>query len=153
MNYYGLKFIFSDLKPNEELYERYSDEAFLEGEQQLMDKYGEKAKKPVKSYYDLAFKLIEDSKLLGAITVFKRASEAYPKYVGILTKLAQLYEQTGQVNKAIDTYSLGIERSKQMKLGYEDGFQQAIAKLKEDWKDIKYLETKTSLLTIKIRLG
>lgn len=132
LNYYGLKFIFSDLKPSEEFQERYSDEAFLKGEQRLMDKYGEDAKRPVGDYYDLGMKLTNNENPLGAITVFKRASEAYPKYVGILTNLAQLYEKTSQTNEAIDTYILGIEMSKKYKLGYEDGFQKEIEKLKKN---------------------
>ncbi|HPF50042.1 MAG TPA: alpha/beta hydrolase-fold protein [Draconibacterium sp.] len=132
LNYNGLKFIFSDLKPTQEFSENYSNESFLKEEQQLMNKYGEKARRPVGDYFDLAFKLKNDENLSGAITVFKRASEAYPKYVGILTNLAQLYEVSNQTDKAIDTYVLGIELSKRFKLGYEDGFQKKIEELKKN---------------------
>ena len=83
-------------------------------------------------YFDLALKLKNDKNVLGAITVFKRASEAYPKYVGILTNLAQLYEESNQIDKAIDTYVLGIEMSKKYKLGFEDGFQKKIEELKKN---------------------
>lgn len=131
LNYNGVKFIFSDLKSTREFEENYSDESFLKGEQQLMNKYGEKARRPVGDYFDLALKLKNDNNLLGAITVFKRASVAYPKYVGILTNLAQLYEENKQTEKAIDTYVLGIEMSKKYKLGYEDGFEKKIEELKK----------------------
>ena len=131
LNYHGLKFIFSDLKPTKEFQENYSNETFLKGEQKLINKYGKSARRPVGDYFDLAMKLIDDENPFGAIIVFKRAYEAYPKYVGILTNLAQLYEKTGQINKAIDTYVLGIEMSKKYKLGYEDGFQNEIEKLKK----------------------
>lgn len=132
LNYYGLKFIFSDLKLTKEFQENYSNETFLKGEQKLINKYGENARRPVGDYFDLAMKLVDDENPLGAIIVFKRAYEVYPKYVGILTNLAQLYEKTRQINKAIDTYILGIEMSKKYKLGYEAGFQNAIEKLKKN---------------------
>ena len=40
---------------------------------------------------------------LGTITVYKRASEAYPKYIMFLNNLAALYEKTNQLDKAIET--------------------------------------------------
>ena len=40
LNYYGLKFVFSDLKVSKGLLKIYNDEAFLKCEQNLKDKYG-----------------------------------------------------------------------------------------------------------------
>ena len=132
LNYYGLKFIFSDLKPDKEFSGNYSDESFLKGERKLMNKYGEMAKRPVGDYFNLALKLKENKNLMGAITVFKRASKAYPRYVSILTNLAELYEASGQINKAIETYCSGINISKKYKLGYENGFQKKIEMLEKE---------------------
>lgn len=130
LNYNGLKFIFSDLKPAEEFTENYSDDFFLSGEQHLINKYGKRARRPVAAYYDLAFKLKKDNNPLGAITVFTRAA-AYPKYAGILTNLAELSEKTNQIDKAVETYFRAIEISKKYKLGLEDGFQKKIDELKK----------------------
>ena len=130
LNYYGLKFIFSDLKASEDLLKNYSDEAFLKGEQNLADKYGINARRPAGDYFDIITKLLNDKNNLGAITVLKRASEAYPKYAMLLNNLAQLYEQTNQIDKAIEAYKSGIKISKKLKLGQEEGYQKEIDRLK-----------------------
>lgn len=132
LNYYGLKFVFSDLKASEELLKNYSDEAFLKGEQNLTDKYGKNARRPVGNYFDVVMKLLKDESTLEAITVLKRASEAYPKYAMLLTNLAQLYEKTNQIEKAIEAYESGIKVSKKLKLGQEEGYQKEIDRLKNN---------------------
>ena len=75
--------------------------------------------------------MIEKGNDLGAISVLKSASEAYPMYIGLLTYLAKLYEKTNQMDKAIETYLLGIEVSKQYKLGQEDDLQIEIDRLRK----------------------
>jgi len=132
LNYYGLKFIFSDLKATNYLLENYSDEVFIQGEQHLTDKYGKKARRPAGDYFDIVMKLIDDENDLGAITVLKRASEAYPKYAVLLNNLAQLYEKTNQKDKAIEAYESGIKVSIKLKLGYEGGYQKEINRLKNN---------------------
>jgi len=129
LNYYGLKFVFSDLKASEDLLKNYSDEAFLKGEQNLIDKYGENARRPAGDYFDIMTKLLNDENTLEAITVLKRASEAYPKYAMLLNNLAQLYEKTNQIDKAVEAYKSGIIVSKKLKLGYEEGYQKEIDRL------------------------
>ena len=91
LNYYGIKYVFSDLVASEELRNNYSDEAFLKAESELMDKYGPQARRPVSNYVDIALKLLEKENHLGAIVVFERAVKAYPKYIGLMTNLAKLY--------------------------------------------------------------
>jgi len=132
LNYHGLKYIFSDLIATEELLNDYSDVAFLKGERELMNKYGQHARRPVSNYVDIALKLLKEENNLGAIVVFKRAVEAYPKYIGLMTNLAKLYEKTKQENKAIDTYKLAIQLSKKLKLGQEDDLKNEINKLKKN---------------------
>lgn len=131
LNYYGLKFVFSDLKASEDLLKNYSDEAFLRIEQNLIDKYGENARRPAGDYFDIITKLLNDENTLEAITVLKRASEAYPKYAVLLNNLAQLYEKTNQIDKAVEAYKSGIMVSKKLKLGYEEGYQKEIDRLKQ----------------------
>jgi len=131
LNYYGLKFVFSDLKASEDLQKNYSDEAFLKGEQQLIDKYGQNARRPATDYVNIIMELLNAENNLGAITVYKRAAEGYPKYIMILNALADLYEKTNQIDKAIETYKSAIEVSKRLKLGNEAGYQKEIERLKK----------------------
>ncbi len=131
LNYNGLKFLFSDIKINEDLTNDFSISSFLESEQQLKNKYGELARRPAEEYFNLVSILVEKGNELGAISVLKSASEAYPMYIGLLTYLAKLYEKTDQKDKAIDTYLLGVEVSKQYKLGQEDDLLKAVDNLRK----------------------
>ena len=131
MNYNGLKFLFSDLKIQNDLIDNFSAKPFLTAEEQLKNKYGELARRPAEEYFNLVSILIEKGNDLGAISVLKSASEAYPMYIGLLTYLAKLYEKTNQMDKAIETYLLGIEVSKQYKLGQEDDLQIEIDRLRK----------------------
>ena len=72
---------------------------------------------------------------LGAIIVLKRAVEAYPKYIGLITNLAKLYEKTKQKTKAIDTYKLAIQLSKKLKSGQEEDLKNEINRLKKNNND------------------
>jgi predicted alpha/beta superfamily hydrolase len=132
LNYYGLKYVFSDLIVPKELINDYSNAAFLKGEHELMNKYGQQARRPVSNYVDIALKLLKEENDLGAIVVFNRAVKAYPKYIGLMTNLARLYEKTMQDNKAIDTYKLAIQLSKKLKLGQEEDFKKEIKKIKSN---------------------
>ncbi|MEY8868309.1 alpha/beta hydrolase-fold protein [Meridianimaribacter flavus] len=131
LNYNGLKFLFSDLKLNEGLISNFSDDSFLDAEQQLKIKYGNMARRPAEDYFNLVSALVNKGNDLGAITVLRKASEAYPMYIGLLTHLAKLYEKTNQKEKAIETYFLGIEVSKKYKQGQEEDLQKEIDKLRK----------------------
>ena len=132
LNYYGLKFVFSDLKASEGLQKKYNDEAFLKGEQELREKYGQNARRPASDYVSIIIELLNAENSLGAITVYKRAAEAYPKYIMFLNTLATLYEKTNQIDKAIETYKSAIEVSKKLKLGNEEGYQKEIERLEKN---------------------
>ncbi|WP_417237112.1 alpha/beta hydrolase-fold protein [Bizionia paragorgiae] len=131
LNYNGLKFLFSDLKISDDLANNFSDETFLKEEQRLKNKYGNNARRAAEDYFSLVTVLVENENDLGAITVLKRASEAYPMYVGLLTYLAKLYEKNSQKAKAIDTYLLGVEVSRKYKLGQEDDLLQEVSRLRK----------------------
>jgi hypothetical protein len=131
LNYNGLRFVFSDLKISDHMIENFNDAAFLKAEEELKNKYGEMARRPAEDYMNLVSVLVEQENDLGAITVLKRTSEAYPMYVGLLTYLAKLYENTGQKDKAIDAYLLGVEVSKKYKLGQEDDLLQEVDRLRK----------------------
>ncbi|WP_148232038.1 alpha/beta hydrolase-fold protein [Maribacter sp. HTCC2170] len=130
LNYYGLKFVFSDLKASENSLKNYSDEVFLKSEQHLADKYGKNVRRPASDYFDIITKLLNDQNDLGAITVLKRASEAYPNYAILSNNLGQLYEKTNQIDKAIEAYESAIIISKKLKLGQEVGYQKEIDRMK-----------------------
>jgi len=130
LNYYGLKYVFSDLIASEELRNNYSDAFFFKGERELINKYGQQARRPVSNYVDIALKLLKEENDLGAIVVFERAVKTYPKYIGLMTNLAKLYEKTKQNDKAIDTYKLAIQLSEKLKTGQAEGFKNEINKLR-----------------------
>ena len=130
LNYYGLKFLFSDLKLGQIAVDDFNDEVFSDNEQRLMNKYGTNARRPAGDYMNLVMQLVEKENKSGAITVLNRAVEAYPMYLGMLTYLAKLYIQTDQTDKAIETYLAGIDISKKYKLGKEDDLMIEINKLK-----------------------
>jgi predicted alpha/beta superfamily hydrolase len=131
LNYYGLKFVFSDLKVSDDLKTNYSDASFLRDEQELRDKYGPNVRRPASDYINIIMELLNKENNLGAITVYKRAAEAYPKYIMFLNSLAALYEKTNQLGKAIKTYESAITVSKKFKLGQEKGYQKEIERLKK----------------------
>lgn len=131
LNYNGLKFLFSDLKIHHNVIDNFSTASFLRAEAQLKDKYGSMARRPAEDYFNLVPVLVNKENNLGAISVLKSASEAYPKYIGLLTYLAKLYQKTNQKEKAIDTYLLGVEVSKQYKLGQEADLEKEIDKLRK----------------------
>lgn len=132
LNYNGLKFLFSDLKLSDELISNFSDNSFLDAEEQLKAKYGNMARRPAEDYFNLVSVLVNKENDLGAITILEKASEAYPMYIGLLTQLAKLYEKTNQKEKAIETYLLGIEVSKKYKQGQEEDLQKEIEKLRKN---------------------
>lgn len=130
LNYHGLKFLFSDLRISGSIKSHFTDNLFLKGEEQLKLKYGSKARRPANEYLNLALEEIEKKNEKGAITILKRATQAYPNYLGLLTFLARIYEKLGQIELAIDTYRKGIVISKHYKLGQEDDFTEQIERLK-----------------------
>ena len=132
LNYYGLKFVFSDLKDYEGLLSNYSDEEFIMAEKNLTEKYGESAKRSAGIYVNIIMKLLEEEKKLEAITVYKRAAEAYPKYIQFVNSLAALYVETNQIDKAIETYHSAIKVSNKLKLGQEADYLKEIEKLKKN---------------------
>ena len=132
LNYYGLKFVFSDLTNLQDLSDDYSDEKFLASERRLLEKWGNSTRRPVEDYLGLYSMLASAENDSSAITVLKRASEAYPGYPMLLNNLAQLYEKTEQTDLAIEAYESGIEISRRSKLGLEDGYQKEIERLRSE---------------------
>jgi hypothetical protein len=134
LNYYGLKFIFSDLKISADLLDGYSEGIFLESEQGLIEKYGENARRPAEDYLALYTKILDEGDNPGAITVLERAADVYPEYPVILTNLARLYEKADRIDEAIQAYEAGVEVSSKMKLGLEEGYKNEIDRLENHQK-------------------
>jgi len=128
-NYYGLKFIFSDMSFPENLYENYTDKKFLKHENFLMDKYGKSAKQSAESYVSLAATLIQQESYSEAITVLKRSVSAYSFDVGLMNFLANTYEKNNDVDLAIATYKMIIETSKENNYNREEEFEKQIKRL------------------------
>jgi len=131
-NYYGLKFIFSDMKFTEKLYADFTDKDFINHEERVMTKYGESAKQSGENYINLAFMLINQENLLGAITVLKRSVDAYPFDINLINLLANVYERNEDPESAILTYKEAIEVSKEHNYNREDEFQKHIDRLTEN---------------------
>lgn len=130
LNYHGLRYLFSDLKNMPQTADNFDSESFLKTEKQLMEKYGALTRRPAMEYVMLYSALLEQGNTQEAITVLKRATEAYPMYIGLLNNLAQLYEKNKQTALAIETYETAIAISKKYKLGYEEGYAKEIKRLK-----------------------
>lgn len=131
LNYYGLKFLFSDLKMSDEVVNNFSETAFVQTEEHLTSKYGPKTRRSAGDYLQLVSAQVNSENLAGAIVVLKRASQAYPRYIGLLTYLAQLYEKANQTEQAIATYEQGVRVSRKYKLGQENDLMIEIARLKQ----------------------
>ena len=128
-NYYGLKFIFSDMALPKSLYKNYTDEKFRKHENHMMTKYGESAKQSAESYVNLAATLIQQEKYPEAITVIKRSISAYSFDVGLMNFLANTYEKNGDVDSAIATYKKAIKTSKENNYNREKEFENQIKRL------------------------
>ena len=108
LNYNGLRFIYSDLKMDEITAKNFNQKEFLKEEKKLMDRYGPMTRRPAMEYAGLFFDLLEQDRRLEAISVLKRATEAYPEYVGLLSTLAHQYEKVNQIENAIKTYQTAV---------------------------------------------
>jgi len=128
-NYYGLKFIFSDMAFPESLYEYYKDEKFLKHESYIMNKYGKAAKQSAESYVNLAINLIQKEKYPEAITVLERSIAVYSFDVGLMNFLASIHEKNNDIEAAITTYKRAIETSKENNYNREEEFEKQIKRL------------------------
>ncbi|HKK44705.1 MAG TPA: alpha/beta hydrolase-fold protein [Balneolaceae bacterium] len=128
-NYYGLKFVFSDMAFPEELYKDYSDSAFLNHENNIMAKYGGSAKQSAESYVSLATSLREKKRYSEAITVLQRSVEAYPFDVGLMNYLAHTYELDNNTKGAINVYKKAIKTSEKYNYNREEEFENQINRL------------------------
>ena len=128
-NYYGLKSIFSDLVLTGEIYDNYTDTAFLNHENGIMAKYGVNAKQSAEEYAWLAFQLINKKKYSEAITVLKRGSEAYSYDIFFYKLLAETHEKNKDIKNAIKSYQDAVSVSKKYKFGREGQFQKEIERL------------------------
>jgi len=129
-NYYGLKFIFADMKLPESLIKNYSDERFLAHENMIMSKYGKEAKQSAESYVQIASYLVQKNNLQGAITVLNRSIQAYPFDISLVQYLASIYEKNNDKARAIATYEQAITVSKKYKYGREAVLRDKIKALK-----------------------
>lgn len=79
------------------------------------------------NYYGLKF--VEKGNYEGAITVLKRNTEAYPIYPANSAWLADAYEKNADYDRAIEAYSLALEKSKAINFGQEHNYIRNIERL------------------------
>jgi hypothetical protein len=130
-NYYGLKFIFSDMAFPEHLSEAFNKDAFLEHEERIMAKYGRAAKQSAEAYVSLALNLRESGSYADAITVLERSVAAYPFDVHLLNFLAGTYELDHKIEEAVSVYQKAIEISKKYNYKREAEFAGEIRRLRD----------------------
>ena len=130
--YFGLKWLFSDMLFTDEQAENYTDALFLDHEHKMMQKYGSQAKQSAEIYVQLSNHLSSQKKYKSAITVLKRAVEAYDFDVFLKFNLAKAYEKDKNIPQAIATYKAAIETSRKHKFAYEERLQKEIDKLEEE---------------------
>jgi tetratricopeptide (TPR) repeat protein len=128
-NYYGLKFIFSDMALPSALVNDFNEDIFLKHEQHIMTKYGSQAKQSAEAYVNLVFRLINKEQFKDAITVIQRSIEAYDYDIWLRNLLASTYEKNNQITEAIEAYKAAIDVSKKYKFGKEAEFQGHIDRL------------------------
>jgi predicted alpha/beta superfamily hydrolase len=130
INYYGLKFVFSDLQLPEQLRVNFDAEQFLAHEKKIVETYGEAAKQSEENYVTLGLKLISDENYQGAIAVFNRNIEAYPVYPRNYAWLADAYEHNLNYPKALEFYIQALEKSQEINFGQEENYTAQIERLK-----------------------
>ena len=129
INYYGLIFSFYTMQLPEQLWNNFDRESFIEHERMVMETYGEAAKQSEENYVTLGLKLVEEGNHEGAITVFKRNTEAYPIYPPNFAWLADAYENNSDYSMALETYSLALDKSKAINYGQEQNYIENIERL------------------------
>lgn len=134
INYYGLKYTFSDLQLPKTLIKDFDIEAFYAHEKKIMNKYGTQAKQTAEAYVTLAFQLQNNKNYEGAIALLKRDAEAYPEYPRSWSWLAKAYEANGQNSLALSSYEKALEKAAKIKFGEEKEYKAKIQELKNKIK-------------------
>lgn len=129
INYYGLKFVFNEMRLPGELSESYDDRLFRAHERGIVAKYGDAAKQSGETYITLGLALMEEENYEGAITVLTRNAEAYPIFPPNYAWLAQAYEGNGQHAEALESYQEALRRSSAIHYGQEDAYRSEIERL------------------------
>lgn len=127
--YHGLRWVFSDLLFTDKQAKNYSDELFLLHEKNMKIKYGKQAKQSAEVYVRLASYLSNQKRYNNAITVLKRAVEAYDYDIFLKFNLAKAYEYNQNKDMAINTYKSAIKTSKKYKFAHEERLQKEINRL------------------------
>lgn len=128
-NYYGMKFVFSDMGLPESFATHYDDATFRAHEAQIVKKYGKAARESEQTYVTLGLELMKEKNYEGAVTVLERNVEAYPVYPPNYAWLAQAYEGDGQLEKALATYREALKRSRAIHYGQEEEYESQIERL------------------------
>ena len=128
--YHGLRWVFSDLLFTSEQVKNYSDAFFLNHEKEMKNKYGLQAKQSAEMYVHISNYLNRQKKYKSAITVLKRAVEAYDYDIFLKFNLAKAYENDHNITMAINTYQSAIATSKKYKFAHEERLQKEIDRLK-----------------------
>lgn len=129
VNYYGLKFVFDEMRLPERLLSTFDDEAFRDHEASIMERFGSAARQSGETYIMLGLRLLEEGDAAGAITVFRRNAEAYPIFPPNYAWLGDAYEANGQTGEALASYREALRRSRAINYGQEQAYSAEIERL------------------------
>jgi tetratricopeptide (TPR) repeat protein len=129
VNYYGLKFVFDEMRLPGQLSSSYDDAAFRAHEAGIVERFGSAAKQSGETYVTLGLKLMKEENHAGAITVLERNAEAYPIFPPNYAWLAQAYEGNGQPAKALESYREALRRSRAINYGEGQEYTSQIERL------------------------
>ncbi|MCO7225131.1 alpha/beta hydrolase-fold protein [Pleionea sp. CnH1-48] len=116
-NYYGLKFIFSDIQYPRSKWDNFSSDEFRKHELDIKNKYGKVVKQSGETYADLGFHLLENKNYDGATTVFQSYVKHYSEHAQGFSWLANALEMSGKTREAIEAYKKAYDIAHKSKVG------------------------------------
>ena len=111
-NYYGLKFVFSDINLTQDLWDSTTGKSFTQHETKLVEKYGNSVKQSFESYLRLGEHLTHLKLYDAAVVVFERLVEKYGSIFGKV-ELAYAYRLNGQTDDAIGMFKTALKQAQE----------------------------------------
>lgn len=140
--YQGLTFVFEDYRmPTFAGFDDYDKRGGMQGLQQYYiqraSKYQTSTDVPERTIRRLGYAILDDNHHQEAIQIFETNSNKNPQSAGALNALAQAYEETKDIEKALEIYKKALELSVEKSLGSVDFFERQIKRLESEIKKLK----------------
>lgn len=140
--YQGLTYIFDDYRmPTFAGFDEYNKRGGMQGLQhyyvQRANKYQTSTQVPERAVRRLGYAILDDKHYDEAIQIFKNNSNKNPQSAGALNALAEAYEESQYINKALETYKSAHKLSVQESLGSVHFFARQIKRLESIINELK----------------